>query len=295
MLNLPGYPAGSVTIERPCLYVVATPIGNLGDITLRALQILAQADLLLAEDTRTSIKLLDRYGISRPLESLHQQNESARATQIVTRIAAGPCAVALISDAGTPLVSDPGHLVARNCQNAGIPVRYIPGASAVLGALVVSGLPCDRFAFEGFLPTRQAARCTRLNALKGEPRTTVYFEAPHRIRETLADMRRVFGAPRAVCVVRELTKLHETVYRGNFDQVLTAMDGDPHATLGEFAVVVGPDLQVTRDADVPTRLLISLLTRLTRRDAVEVVSEVTGYPRNLLYALALDLKKSNDE
>lgn len=294
MFNLPGYPATSVTIERPCLYLVATPIGNLGDITLRALHILAQVDVVLAEDTRTSIKLLDRYGISRPLESLHQHNEGARALQIVERIKAGPSAIALVSDAGTPLVSDPGYPVVRTCQNAGIPVRYIPGASAVLGALVVSGLPCDRFAFEGFLPTRQAARCARLNALKGEQRTLVYFEAPHRIRDTLADMRTVFGAPRAVCVVRELTKLHETAYRGNFDQVLSAMDADANATRGEFVIVVGADEQLGTDAETPTKLLSLLITRLSRSDAVEVVSEATGYPRNLLYALALEMRNSGE-
>jgi 16S rRNA (cytidine1402-2'-O)-methyltransferase len=293
MFNLPGYPATSVTIERPCLYLVATPIGNLGDITLRALRILEQVDVILAEDTRTSIKLLDRYGISKPLEALHQQNETLRAAQVVARINEGPSALALISDAGTPLVSDPGYLLARACHSHKIPVRYVPGASAVLGALVVSGLPCDRFAFEGFLPPRQAARCARLMDLKDEPRTLIYFEAPHRIRETLADMQEVLGAQRAVCVVRELTKLHETTYRGSVAEVLIAVAGDINASRGEIVIVVAPEEHATREAAVPTKLLKSLLTRVSQKDAVEAVNEATGYPRNLLYALALELKKAH--
>ena len=294
MVNLPGYPAASVTIERPCLYLVATPIGNLGDITLRALRILEQVDGILTEDTRTSSKLLDRYGINRPLETLHEQNETLRAAQIVERIKSGPNALALISDAGTPLVSDPGYLLARTCHSHGIPVRYVPGASAVLGALVVSGLPCDRFAFEGFLPPRQAARRARLTELKDEPRTLIYFEAPHRIRETLADMREVLGALREVCIVRELTKLHETIYRGSVAQVSTAVEGDANASRGEIVIVVSADEHAPRAAAVPTKLLRFLLTRLSQKDAVEAVSEATGYPRNLLYAIALTFKKARE-
>ena len=291
MVDLPGYPAASVTIERPCLYLVATPIGNLGDITLRALRILEQVDAILAEDTRTSVRLLDRYAINRPLEALHQQNETLRAAQIVERLSEGPEALALISDAGTPLVSDPGYIIARACHSHGIPVRYVPGASAVLGALVVSGLPCDRFTFEGFLPPRQAARCTRLAELKDEPRTLICFEAPHRVRETLADMQDVLGSRREVCVVRELTKLYETTYRGSVAEVLDAVAADENASRGEIVIVVGPDEHATHNAEVPTKLLKSLLTRVSQKDAVEAVTEATGYPRNLLYALALELKK----
>ena len=293
MTNLPDYPAASVAIERPCLYLVATPIGNLGDITLRALRILEQVDLVLAEDTRTSLKLLDRFGLHRPLESLHQQNEVQRTASLTQRLRDGPSAMALISDAGTPLVSDPGFLLVQACHLAGIPVRYIPGASAVLGALTVSGLPCDRFAFEGFLPNRQAARRTRLEALEHAPHTLVFFEAPHRIRETVSDMCLVFGEARAACVVRELTKLHETLYRGSLREIATALDGDINATRGEIAIVVGPDTDSSPDAVLATRLLKTLLPRLSHRDAVEAVSEATSYPRNLIYALALEMKATS--
>lgn len=276
------------------MYLVGTPIGNLGDITLRALAILQQVDIVLAEDTRTSLKLLDRYGISRTLESLHQQNEVVRARAIGERLREKKLAAAIISDAGTPLISDPGYPLVQVCYEAGVPVRYVPGASALLGALTISGMPCERFAFEGFLPARQGARVARLNELRLEARTVVCFEAPHRIRETLADMCAVFGAERPVAVVRELTKLHETVYRGTLGEVADAVGKDANATRGELVIVVAADERQSRDVELPRKLLAALSARLSQRDAVELVSEATGYPRNQLYALALELKKTVD-
>lgn len=272
------------------MYLVGTPIGNLGDVTLRALATLQQVDLILAEDTRTSLKLLDRYGINRPLESLHQHNEASRAESLAARMATRAMAVALVSDAGTPLVSDPGYLLVSACQAAAIPVRFVPGASAVLGALSVSGLPCERFAFEGFLPPRQAARVARLREIAQESRTLVFFEAPHRILATLADMQMVLGAERAVAVARELTKLHETLYRGTLAEVLTAMQADSNAERGEIAIVLAPAIDRPQSTELPRKLLALLLTRLSQRDAVEIVGEVTGHPRNQLYELALALK-----
>lgn len=291
MSNTPGFVAASVTIERPCLYLVGTPIGNLGDVTLRALATLQQVDCVLAEDTRTSLRLLDRYAINRPIESLHQHNEAVRVQSLIERIATNALAVALVSDAGTPLVSDPGYLLVKACQAAAIPVRYVPGPSAVLGALTVSGLPCERFVFEGFLPARQGARLARLQELQGEMRTLVVFEAPHRILATLTDMLAVLSATREIAVVRELTKLHETLYRGTLVEVLATMQADPNAVRGEIAIVVGAGTAPESSAELPAKLLSALLPRLSQRDALEVVGEVTGYPRNQLYEMALQLKK----
>ncbi|MGH8598975.1 MAG: 16S rRNA (cytidine(1402)-2'-O)-methyltransferase, partial [Gammaproteobacteria bacterium] len=175
------------SIERPCLYLVATPIGNLGDITQRALAVLRGVDFVCAEDTRTSMRLLDHYAIARPMESLHERNEGARTTAIIDRILRQREAVAVISDAGTPLISDPGYRLSRAAHASGIPVRSVPGASAALAGLTVSGMPVDRFTFEGFLPTRHAARIKRLSELSNATQTLIFFEAPHRINAALHD------------------------------------------------------------------------------------------------------------
>lgn len=274
------------------MYLVATPIGNLGDIGLRALQVMAHADRVFAEDTRVSRRLLDRFGISRPLESLHQQNEAARADDLIRWMGAEQRAVALLSDAGTPLVSDPGYMLVQACVASSLPVRSVPGASAVLAALQVSALPADRFGFEGFLPARQGARVARLRALRHFDRTLVLFEAPHRVRETLKDMLDVLGPEREVCVVRELTKLHETHYRGVLGDVAAAIAADANAERGEIAIVVGPAEASEPDARAAVELLRALQRRMSRKDAVEVACEATGRPRNELYALALTLPET---
>lgn len=271
------------------MYLVATPIGNLGDIGLRALKVLADADRVFVEDSRVSRRLLDRFGITRALESLHQHNETARAHDLATWVRNEQRAIALISDAGTPLVSDPGYALVQAFIALALPVRSVPGASALLAALQVSGLPADRFAFEGFLPARQGARVARLRALCHCDRTLVLFEAPHRLRETISDMLDVLGPAREVCVARELTKLYETHYRGNLGGVAAAIAADANAERGEIAIVIGPAEAREPDAQAATELLRVLLRRVSRKDAVEIACEATGRPRNELYALALGL------
>ena len=206
------------------LYVVATPIGNMGDISARAREILAGASAVAAEDTRHSGRLLRELGLERPLVSLHEHNERARVAELVGRLQGGE-SIALVSDAGTPLVSDPGYLLVAAAVEAGITVSPVPGPSAAIAALSASGLPCDRFCFEGFLPARAAARRRRLAELAAETRTLVLYEAPHRIAECLADLSEACGAGRRACVARELTKRFETFYRGGLGELAARAKG----------------------------------------------------------------------
>ncbi|MCR4995251.1 MAG: 16S rRNA (cytidine(1402)-2'-O)-methyltransferase [Bacteroidales bacterium] len=217
------------------LYLVPTPVGNLEDITLRALRVLKEADLILAEDTRTSGLLLKHFDIHRPMLSYHKFNEHQTVERIVERLRAGET-VAVISDAGTPGISDPGFLVAREASRAGVEVSCLPGATAFVPALVVSGLPCDKFCFEGFLPQKKG-RQTRLSQLAGETRTMVFYESPHRVIKTLQQFVEVFGPERPVSVCREISKIHEEVVRGTTTEVLAHfMEHEPR---GEFVIVVG--------------------------------------------------------
>ncbi|HLP31614.1 MAG TPA: 16S rRNA (cytidine(1402)-2'-O)-methyltransferase, partial [Geothrix sp.] len=219
------------------LYVVATPIGNLADWSPRAREVLESVDLIAAEDTRHSGVLLKHFGIDRPLLALHEHNERDVVPELVARMAAG-ARVAQISDAGTPLVSDPGFHLVRAAQEAGITVVPVPGPSAVLAALAAAGLPTDRFVFEGFLPPKEGARRQRLEAMKDEPRTQVYFEAPHRVEETLGDLVRVFGADREAVVARELTKTFETIRRGTLAELAAWVAEDANQRRGEIVLVV---------------------------------------------------------
>jgi len=289
MLSLMQIPVGSVPIERPCLYLVATPIGNLADITLRALSVLAGCDLLLAEDTRVTRKLLDHYGIACGVSALHEHNEREVAAGLVARIADGGLAVALVSDAGTPLVSDPGYVLVQAALAAGIPVRAAPGPSAVLTALCVSGLPSDRFSFEGFLPAREQAARALLSGFAEEPRTLLFFESPRRIRRTLELVRDTMGAARVIAVARELTKLHETVYRGPAGEVADAVAADTFGSTGEFVVAIGPAPPRAADSAAIGELLKALAPHLPRSQAVEVASAYLGCPRNEAYRVALEL------
>lgn len=216
------------------LYIVPTPIGNLADITLRALEILKSVNLILAEDTRTSSKLLKHYGISTPLKSHHKFNEHQTVDNIASRIEAGD-SVALISDAGTPGISDPGYLLVRTCVERKIEVECLPGATALIPALVQSSFPCDRFVFEGFLPQKKG-RNKRLEALKDEERTMIFYESPFRIVKLLEQMLPIFGADRQVCIARELTKLHEENFRGSLTQAIEHYTNK--TPKGEFVVVV---------------------------------------------------------
>ena len=216
------------------LYIVPTPVGNLEDITLRALKVLREADLILAEDTRTSGLLLKHFDIKRPMQSYHKFNEHQTVAHVVERLLAGE-QVAVVSDAGTPGISDPGFLVAREAIRAGIEVTCLPGATALVPALVGSGLPCDRFCFEGFLPQKKG-RQTRLLQLAHEPRTMVFYESPHRVLKALQQFIEVFGPDRSIAVCREISKLHEEFFRGTLTEALAHFT--EHEPRGEFVIVV---------------------------------------------------------
>jgi 16S rRNA (cytidine1402-2'-O)-methyltransferase len=278
----------------PGLYLVATPIGNLRDITLRALDVLAAADLIACEDTRRSRKLLERYGIKTPLTPYHDHNAAAARPKLIARLAQG-ASIALISDAGTPLVSDPGYKLVREAQAAGSNVTVLPGPSAVLAALTASGLPTDRFWFEGFLPAKEAARRARIAALRSIPATLILFETPARIAAALAELVEGFGA-REAAVCRELTKLHEEVRRGDLPTL--ARDFANRADVrGELVIVVATPHEA-QEAQVSIADLDSLLrTALNRVSLKEAVAEIvaaTGSPRRLVYQRALALRTEDD-
>lgn len=217
------------------LYIVPTPVGNLEDITLRALRVLKEADLILAEDTRTSSVLLKHYDIHRPLQSYHKFNEHKAVDMLVERLKGGET-MALVSDAGTPGISDPGFLLARECVRAGVEVQCLPGATAFVPALVASGLPCDKFVFEGFLPQKKG-RMTRLQQLSAEERTIVLYESPYRVVKTLEQLAEAMGPDRQVAVCREISKVHEQTVRGTISEALTHFK--EHAPKGEFVIIIG--------------------------------------------------------
>ena len=276
------------------LYVVATPIGNLSDITLRALEVLAAVDIIAAEDTRRSRGLLDRHGIDTPLISLHEHNEDERSAELVARLADG-ASVALVSDAGTPLISDPGYRLVSAAHDAGLRVVPIPGASAVPAALSVAGIATDRFVFEGFLPARANRRRERLELLAREPRTLVIFEAPHRLRATLADMRESLGASRMVTVARELTKHFETFYRGSLDQVIEAVEADRAATKGELVIVVAGAGESPVLAGDSEKVLEILGNELPPRQAARLAARLTGADARELYRRLADARSRRDD
>jgi 16S rRNA (cytidine1402-2'-O)-methyltransferase len=274
------------------LEVVATPIGNLGDLSSRAREVLAAADLIAAEDTRRTGQLLNAIGISAPLVSLHDYNEAARLEPLLQQLLAGKV-IALVSDAGTPLLSDPGFGLVRAAAAAGIEVRAVPGASAITAALSVAGLATDRFAFEGFLPSRAGERRALLARLAAEPRTLVFFEAPHRIAGALADLARSFGDQRAAVVTRELTKMHESVYRGTLQQLCTMARDNADFARGEITVVVaGAAAEPASGADsaLLMRALQLLLQELPPARAAAIAAQLAGATRSDAYALALSLR-----
>jgi 16S rRNA (cytidine1402-2'-O)-methyltransferase len=270
------------------LYLVATPIGNLGDVTLRALETLAAADLIACEDTRITARLLERYGIRTALTPYHDHNAAAARPKILARIRAGG-AVALVSDAGTPLVSDPGYRLVRAAQDEGLAVTAVPGSSAVLTALAVAGLPTDRFFFEGFLPPKDAARRARIAELARIPATLVLFETGPRIADALAALAAGLGG-RAAAVCRELTKLHEEVRRDTLAALAQhyAAGGE---TRGEFVLVVAPPEARAPSAEEIDELLRQALRTQTVKDAVGAVAAATGEPRAEIYRRALALAK----
>jgi 16S rRNA (cytidine1402-2'-O)-methyltransferase len=292
----PSYTAFGLKAEaeplEPGLHIVATPIGNLRDISFRALATLAAADAVLAEDTRTSKTLLAHYGISTPLLPYHEHNAAQMRPKILARLREGG-KLALISDAGTPLVSDPGYKLVAEIVAEGLPVTGIPGPSAVLAALVLAGLPTDRFFFEGFLPPKSAARRTRLTELAAIPGTLVFFESPRRLAEMLADSAAVLGE-RPGAVARELTKFYENVQRGPLS-ALAAYYADEEEARGEIVVIIGPpgasDLVSAGDA-IGERLRTAL-AQVSLKEAVAQVAAETGQPRRKVYARALELTRED--
>jgi 16S rRNA (cytidine1402-2'-O)-methyltransferase len=269
------------------LQVVATPIGNLADLSERARAALAEANVIAAEDTRHTGALLKAAGIATPLVSLHEHNETQRAPELLARLAAGET-VALVSDAGTPLLSDPGFELVRLAAQAGHTVSTIPGPSAITAALAVAGLPTERFCFEGFLPARERERRAQLRALAPETRTLVFFEAPHRIAATLSDMAVLLGSERSAVVARELTKLHETVYRGSLAELARRARDEANFARGEITVVVhGAPATGTALDETRLRRTVEILAReLPPGRVAAVAAQLTGAPRATAYALA---------
>ncbi len=268
------------------LFVVATPIGNLADFTARAQTVLAGVQQILAEDTRHSAKLLKAYGISTPLLSLHEHNEEVRTTEVLERLARGE-ALALISDAGTPLISDPGFRLVCAVRDRNLAVTAIPGPSALTAALSIAGQPTDRFVFEGYLPARAGTRRNRLDALAGEARTLVFYESPHRLMDTLQDLKTCFGETRSATLLKELTKQHEQGIRGTIAELQAWLALDPKHGQGEFVLVVAGNPAPPAAGD-PRPLLRTLRKHLSVKQAVAAAAEISGRPRNELYKLALD-------
>ena len=274
------------------LYVVATPIGNLQDISARALEVLRSVALVAAENTRHSSKLLAHYGIATPLLALHEHNEGEVTGKLLTMLRAGKD-IALVSDAGTPLISDPGFQLLRALRAERIRAIPVPGASACIAALSVAGLPTDRFVFEGFLPPRQAARRQRLLALQTESRTLVFYEASHRIRACLADLRHCLGDAREATVAREMTKTFETILQGTLEQIADRVQADANQEKGEFVILVhgaAPRDRCGVDTAAAGVLEI-LLAELPLKQAASLAAKITGISRNRLYEHGLTIKK----
>jgi len=276
---------GNPAVSGGKLFVVATPIGNLDDLTPRARATLAQADLIAAEDTRHSAALLRHHGIATRCIALHEHNEREASAELVRQLQAGK-SIALISDAGTPLISDPGYRFVRAAREAGVTVSPIPGACAAIAALSAAGLPSDRFVFEGFLPAKSAARRAQLQTLRGEARTLIFYESSHRIVEALADLAAEFGGAREAVVARELTKQFETVLDGTLAELAARVAADPDQQRGEFVVLVkGAD-----DDDAETKLAEGqrvyqiLSAELPPSRAAKLAAEITGAPRKVLYS-----------
>jgi len=277
-----------VSIAEPVLYVVATPLGNLEDISRRALSVLGSVALIAAEDTRHSRKLLSHFGITTPLTSFHEHNEQAKGEVLLARLARGE-SLALISDAGTPLVSDPGYALVREARLRGIRVSPVPGPSALVCALSVAGLPCDRFLFEGFAPRGRGERRAWLESLRHQSRTLVFYESSHRIQECLDDLAQAFGGDREAVLAREPTKLHETLLSGRLEQLAARVKDEPLQRKGEFVVLVAgaSATEEERRGAEGLRVLRILADELPIKQASALAAKITGVPRNLLYRQAL--------
>lgn len=281
-----------------CLYIVATPIGNLSDITLRAIGVLKSVDLIAAEDTRHSQRLFSEYDIQTKCFSLHEHNEDERIEKIIALLRGGK-SVALISDAGTPLISDPGFRLVRAARNASFNVVPIPGACAAIAALVVSGLPTDRFVFEGFLPAKIGALETCLKKIKNEERTIIFYESVHRIEKTMSLMQKIIGKERIATIARELTKSFETVKQDTLENLSTWIIDNPVQKKGEFVIVLQGAASHTNafseNHDKLKTLLEHLLSELSLKQAVGIACKITNLNRKTVYACALEIKKVDTE
>jgi 16S rRNA (cytidine1402-2'-O)-methyltransferase len=276
---------------EPGLYVVATPIGNFSDVSHRALEVLNGVSLIAAEDTRHSQRLLQHFSINTPTVAYHDHSDG-RVVAKITQCLQDGGAVALISDAGTPLISDPGYRLVRAVQEQGCVVRPVPGACAAIAALSVSGLATDRFLFEGFLPAKAGTRENRLKALVGEPATIIFYEAPHRIEACLETMRTVFGAEREAVLAREITKTFETIRRGSIAQLLNFVASDSNQQRGEIVLLVEGNRGQENELDDATRALLQRLSaELPAKRAAAVVADLTGLRKKLLYQYLLDIKE----
>ena len=270
------------------LYVVATPIGNLGDLSTRAREVLAAVQLIAAEDTRHTRQLLQAFGINTALTSLHEHNELHKSESLIVRLVAGD-SIALVSDAGTPLISDPGFNLVAAARARGVAIVVIPGPCAAIAALSIAGLPTDRFVFEGFLPAKNTARVARLQQLASEERTMIFYEAPHRLQDVLRDMAAQFGAERAASVSRELTKRFETTYTGTLATLCETADRDADMSRGEIVIIVSgnsaaPSSTQSLNAD---QVLRALLEDLPPSQAAKIAAKLTGEKRSDLYARAM--------
>jgi len=276
------------------LYVVATPIGNLEDMTPRAIRILSEVDLIAAEDTRHSGKLLKHFGIEAKTEALHEHNERSQVPRLIDILQAGK-SIAFITDAGTPLVSDPGFHLVRSARQAGLTVIPVPGACAAIAALSAAGLPSDRFVFEGFPPAKSAARRAVFEKLHEEARTLIFYESPHRILESLKEMTEIFGPEREAVLARELTKQFETVRSGTLTELSEWVSRDPHQQLGEFVILIHGVPRAEREAvdEDAERVLKILLEELPVSQATALAAKITGLKKNRLYEYALNLKGDN--
>lgn len=270
------------------LYVVATPIGNLGDMVPRAVETLQTVALIAAEDTRHSSRLLSHFAIKTPCIAYHDHSDESRVEQLIAKMRDGD-SIALISDAGTPLVSDPGYRLVRSARQAGIQVVPIPGACAMIAALSAAGLPSDRFAFEGFLPAKQVARCTQLQSLAADSRTLIFYEAPHRILETLQDIRDIFGPEREVVIAREITKTFETIKGDNVAALVDWVAADTNQQRGEIVLLVHGAPKQENEAITPEQIHIMkvLLEELPVKQAASIGAKLTGLKKNFLYDWAL--------
>lgn len=278
-----------MTTVAGTLFVVATPIGNLQDMSPRALQVLKDVRLIAAEDTRHSARLMQHFGIDTPMTACHDHNERGKGERLVERLLAGDD-VALISDAGTPLISDPGYHLVRQAREAGVRVSPVPGACALIAALSAAGMPSDRFAFEGFLPAKAHGRRQRLQVLAAEDRTWMVYEAPHRLLECLQDMQQILGDERRVLLARELTKTFETLRAAPLGELVAWVAADSDQQRGECVLVVegAPAPEADAVSDEALRVLDLLLAELPLKRAAKLASEITGVRKNQLYQIALE-------